>query len=697
MACDPNFGSVSLLLHCDGANGSTSFPDSSGNGNVVTATTPAQVSTANPQFGTGALALGATGGTGNISCPTSGSGGLFDMGSGDFTYEFGIFVPSTPSANAYIMGDGFPNGGTGQIGLTYDFASRTIIGGVNFGGSTVTSATSPALSLNAWHSIAFVKHGTTLTVYCDGVGGTPITVAVGALNAPGVSFIAGFKPSFGGHIPNEMLDEIRITKGIARYTSNYTPAGPFGGTCAVTVPNVVGEVLATAEANIVAALLTVGTVTTANDPVVPAGDVVSQSPVGGASAMQTDPVSLVESLGPVMFTVPNVVGDLDALAQSTLLAASFTIGAITFAGDASPAGTVLSQNPAAGTSQIGATPVDLVESLGFTVGNVPNVVGLSLADASAALTAAALTTGALTFNFSATVPAGDVISQFPLAGSAVSVGSAVALQISRGITPLTVPDLTGLTAAEADAALAAVGLVTGGVTFANYALIPAGEVFRQNPAPFTVVGAGSLVSYVVSLGIAVPSSTFDFEQTVISQFANSPTLLQLVANMGQYLDMRSNFVEFFDFVWNVNTAQGFGLDIWGSIVGVSRLLQIPGSIEFFGFENSTMPVGVLPFNSGVFNSKGSYATDSFLLPDDAYRTLILVKALSNISATTAPSINQLLRNLFPGRGNAYVLDLGGMAMQFHFAFTLTVTELAILGQSGALPHPAGVSVTITSI
>lgn len=167
--------------------------------------------------------------------------------------------------------------------------------------------------------------------------------------------------------------------------------------------------------------------------------------------------------------------------------------------------------------------------------------------------------------------------------------------------------------------------------------------------------------------------------------------------MNQYIRQDANFQEFYDFVWNVDTAVGFGLDNWGRIVDISRLLEIPGNLTLFGFENAETPPGVMPFNFGVFNVPGGETSSSFLLPDDAYRTLILVKALANISATTSPSINQLLQNLFPGRGAAYVIDLGGMAMQFTFEFQLSLTEYAILSQSGALPHPAGVRVSIVTI
>lgn len=187
------------------------------------------------------------------------------------------------------------------------------------------------------------------------------------------------------------------------------------------------------------------------------------------------------------------------------------------------------------------------------------------------------------------------------------------------------------------------------------------------------------------------------EQTIISQYANSPSLVQLVKNMNQYFDPAANFKAFYDYVWNVNTARDIGLDIWGRIVNISRLLQIPGNNPVFGFKDNAVPPDTQPFGWGTFNSKGTIVTQGYLLGDDAYRTLILAKALANISATTAPAINQILRNLFPNRGVCYVLDSGGMAMQYTFRFQLTVTEYAILAQSGVLPRPAGVRATIVVI
>jgi hypothetical protein len=188
----------------------------------------------------------------------------------------------------------------------------------------------------------------------------------------------------------------------------------------------------------------------------------------------------------------------------------------------------------------------------------------------------------------------------------------------------------------------------------------------------------------------------DVERTIISQYANSPTLVALIQNMNEYIDQRANLDAFFNAVWNVDTAVGFGLDIWGRIVGVSRLLQIPGNDPIVGFDNASFPKDWYPMSEGRFAIEGEVTT-AYELPDDAYRVLILTKALANITATTAPALNQLLRNMFPGRGRAFVRDLGGMAMQFVFNFRLSTVEYAILTQSGALPHPAGVFFSVVVI
>lgn len=174
--------------------------------------------------------------------------------------------------------------------------------------------------------------------------------------------------------------------------------------------------------------------------------------------------------------------------------------------------------------------------------------------------------------------------------------------------------------------------------------------------------------------------------TVISQYANSPIISQLVRDMESYIDPTADLAAFYDYVWNVETAQGFGLDVWGRIVNVSRELRVPDAPLYFGFEQQT---GAYPFGEQPFYV-GETTSSVYRLGDDAYRRLILTKALANISATSAPSLNRLLQNLFPGRGRCYVNDLGSMQMRYTFEFYLEPWEIAVLTQSGAFPRPAGV-------
>lgn len=191
----------------------------------------------------------------------------------------------------------------------------------------------------------------------------------------------------------------------------------------------------------------------------------------------------------------------------------------------------------------------------------------------------------------------------------------------------------------------------------------------------------------------------------MSQYAQSATMMRLIQNMNDYIDPAANIKSFYDIIWNVDTAKGFGLDIWGRIVGLptGRVIPIPGTSGSFGFQNDDVPPDWENFGNanqpGVggpfFN--GEVTTGGFRLNDTSFLTLILTKALANIVATTIPSLNQLIGNLFPGRGRCYVVDRGNMAMSYVFEFPLSTVEYAILAYSGVLPHPTGVAVNVVVV
>lgn len=325
---------------------------------------------------------------------------------------------------------------------------------------------------------------------------------------------------------------------------------------------------------------------------------------------------------------------------------------------------------------------------------IPDLINRSYVDAQSIVVASPFTLNPPLFAANAGVAVGLIFLQTPPAHSAQPSGVAITVTVSTGAPSdnTLVPEIRTDAPHTANDALIAAGLSVGVIGFSTDPSGLPGTVFTQQYPAGTSLPRGTAVGYTVS-SVLKP---FDFLPTVISQYANSATILQLIANMGDYMRPDINFEAFYNFIWNVDTAQGFGLDIWGKIVGISRLLQITADSPVFGFENSDTPPDWAPFNQGTF-STGDLSSSTFILADSAYRILILAKALSNIVATTAPSLNRLLRNLFPGRGKAYVLDLGGMAMQFVFEFSLSPVEFAILTQSGALPHPAGVSFNVNVV
>lgn len=219
----------------------------------------------------------------------------------------------------------------------------------------------------------------------------------------------------------------------------------------------------------------------------------------------------------------------------------------------------------------------------------------------------------------------------------------------------------------------------------------------------------------------------DWDRTIISQYANSAILTQLIENVNIYIDPRANLQKFYDLIWNVDTAEGYGLDVWGRIVGVNRIVKTP-TTKFFGFQEagtvSADPFGQSPF----FDDNFFYVP--YTMDDETYRRLIFAKAAANITDSSIPAINQILMNLFPHRGNAYVTDThaaaedeyftfqevgpsgwgfnqqafadfaaahpANMVIVYTFEFTLEPFEVAIV-TSGVLPKPTGVRADVAYV
>jgi eukaryotic-like serine/threonine-protein kinase len=162
---------------------------------------------------------------------------------------------------------------------------------------------------------------------------------------------------------------------------------------------------------------------------------------------------------------------------------------------ASPKGTVLEQNPSAGSRDVEGAQIALAVSAGQQMSKVPSVNGLSRADAERTLEEAGFDVGDITERPSQS-PAGQVIEARPRAGTDAPLPSAVALIVSAGPTVVLIPNVVGQPVATARQLLENAGLIVGDIK------TPTGDplndeaaiVSATTPAAGAQVQAGSRVS-----------------------------------------------------------------------------------------------------------------------------------------------------------------------------------------------------------
>jgi beta-lactam-binding protein with PASTA domain len=367
--------------------------------------------------------------------------------------------------------------GTGTLLATVPFTNETASGW-----QEATFTTPVQVSANTTY---VASYHTTTGHYAATVSGFATAVDNAPLHAP-ASGNGVYAPGASSVFPNQTW-----------MSSNYWVDVVFtnGPPPQVAVPNVVSLTQAAATTAIVNAGL-VTTVSQATSTTVPVGTVISQNPAAGTQVAGGSNVAIVVSTG---VTVPNVVNLTQAAATTALTNASLNVGTVSNASSATvPAGSVISQSPAANTQASGGTNVNLVVSTGATV---PNVVNLTQAAATTAITNAGLVASA-SQAASTTVPIGTVISQSPPAGMLVTAGSTVTIVVSTGVT---VPGVLNLTQADATTALTNASLNVGTVSTASSATVPVGLVISQTPAAGMQASGGTNVNLVVSLGLVVPN------------------------------------------------------------------------------------------------------------------------------------------------------------------------------------------------
>lgn len=214
---DPFWQQVRLLAHFDGANGATTFTDTSGY-TTLTANGGGALTTAQQKFGTASLAC--DGGTDGVELtPTSN----FAFGTGDFTIE------------AFIRPTSYPNGGhtvfdarqgsvvNGTWPVLYVSNTGVLIFSYGNGTGVMAGVSGGSISLNAWTHVAYSRKAGTGRLF---VGGVQVASAADATNAAAFIALIGRSEWPGGDFAGQ-IDEVRVTLA-GRYVSAFTPpTAPF--------------------------------------------------------------------------------------------------------------------------------------------------------------------------------------------------------------------------------------------------------------------------------------------------------------------------------------------------------------------------------------------------------------------------------------------------------------------------------------
>jgi hypothetical protein len=217
---DPYYNNVSLLLHMNGANNSTTFTDSSRHAHTVSRFGNTIISTAQSKFGGSSAYFDGVGDYLSIAANSL----FLPLANEDFTVEAWVYLTQTPGAtSSQIVG-------TGEWGTNSDWvllvnSSRQPWFYINSSPGRILTATSNAIQLNTWNHIAASRYGTgtnNLKLFVNG--------AIGAQTSYNATTdFNGNNLTLGGDANGDeanvtgYIDEVRITKGIGRYTSAFTP------------------------------------------------------------------------------------------------------------------------------------------------------------------------------------------------------------------------------------------------------------------------------------------------------------------------------------------------------------------------------------------------------------------------------------------------------------------------------------------
>jgi hypothetical protein len=210
---------VSLLLHGDGTNGSTTITDSSPTPKTVTANGNAQISTAQSKFGGASIAFD---GTGDWAAVTNN-----ETLDGNFTVEFWVNYTTISSASPNRRIFCTNTSGNAANNLQFIIGTSLDGSGILVFSNVIIHPGSPAKNDGQWHHVAVSRASGQSRFFIDGVlqGLAVSNTQSFALN----NSLIGTRDQLTGSTNFDgYIDDLRITRGIARYQGSFTPpTAPF--------------------------------------------------------------------------------------------------------------------------------------------------------------------------------------------------------------------------------------------------------------------------------------------------------------------------------------------------------------------------------------------------------------------------------------------------------------------------------------
>ena len=213
---------TALMLHFDGTNGGTTFTDNAPSPHTVEVSGNTNTSTAQKKFGT---ASGYFDGTGDFLRIATSGDGSYVMGTGNFTVDFWAYDVKVADSDSTVVQIGRGSYGA-CIGYVHSGGNFVLYLASSNGGWQIASAVSMgSLPGAAWAHYALVRNGNTWTTYKDGTQVSQFSDSA-SLYVGDEDMQIGRYTYSDNSTTNEMegyIDELRVSKGVARWTADFTP------------------------------------------------------------------------------------------------------------------------------------------------------------------------------------------------------------------------------------------------------------------------------------------------------------------------------------------------------------------------------------------------------------------------------------------------------------------------------------------